>query len=128
MTEGEARPRVMVCDDDPDIVTLLSDLLEANGYDPQTAPDGLEGIIEGLEHPIDLVILDVMMPHADGLSVLNTLKAAHQDVPIIMLTAKTAPEDVAQGYEWGCDAYVTKPFDPDHLLSEVARLLAERPR
>jgi DNA-binding response OmpR family regulator len=125
MAQSARKPTVLIVDDDPDIVTLVSDLLEANGLQAMTARDGLEGILEGTEKtsPVDLVILDIMMPYAEGIGVLNALKAIEPDLPVIMLTAKTAPEDVAKGYEWGCDSYITKPFDPDFLLSEVRRLL-----
>jgi two-component system OmpR family response regulator len=120
--------RILVVDDDPDIVALVSDLLRANGYDVATAPDGLEGILSGSGGaPLDLVILDVMMPKADGIGVLNALKAIRPGMPIILLTAKTAPEDVAAGYDWGCDAYVTKPFEPEDLLVEVRRALDPAP-
>lgn len=109
-------------------MTLVRDLLEANGYEVVDAPDGLEGILSGsyLE-PLDLIILDIMMPLADGLGVLNALKAMRPSLPIILLTAKTSPEDIARGYEWGCDAYITKPFQSERLLAEVRRLLAPVP-
>jgi DNA-binding response OmpR family regulator len=117
--------RILVVDDDPDVVTLVTDLLKANGYDVIGAPDGLEGILSGSYlDPLDLIVLDIMMPLADGLGVLNALKAVRPGLPIILLTAKTAPEDVEKGYDWGCDSYITKPFDSDHLLAEVRRLLA----
>jgi DNA-binding response OmpR family regulator len=113
-----------VVDDDPDVVAVVSDLLRANGYEVLDAPDGLEGILSGsYADPLDLIVLDIMMPLADGIGVLNALKAVRPALPIILLTAKTAPEDVELGYAWGCDAYITKPFDSDHLLAEVRRLL-----
>jgi two-component system OmpR family response regulator len=119
------RPRVLVVDDDPDLVRIVCDLLAANGYDTLTAGDGLDGLLEGLDDdPLDLVILDIMMPKAEGISVLNTLKGVRPELPVIMLTAKTAPEDILKGYRWGCDSYITKPFDPDELLAEAARLTA----
>jgi DNA-binding response OmpR family regulator len=116
--------RVLVVDDDPDIVTLVTDLLAAKGYDVATAPDGLEGILSGIEiEPLDLVILDIMMPKADGLGVLNALKAIRPNLPVILLTAKTAEEDIREGFRWDCDVYMTKPFNPDVLLSDVERLI-----
>jgi DNA-binding response OmpR family regulator len=117
--------RVLVVDDDPDIVTLVKDLLTKEGFLAFDAPDGLEGILAGtIGDPYDLIILDVMMPLADGIGVLNAVKAVRPGVPIMMLTAKASSEDIADGFRWGCDAYVTKPFDPDYLVSEVRRLLA----
>jgi DNA-binding response OmpR family regulator len=123
MATASEPKRILVVDDDPDIVKLVGDLLRANGYEVVDAPDGLEGILAGSDLPLDLVILDIMMPLADGIGVLNALKAVRPGLPIIMLTAKTSEEDVKAGYDWGCDSYITKPFDPDHLLGEVKRLL-----
>lgn len=124
MPTAKRPPRILVVDDDPDVVTVVTDLLEANGYEVLDAPDGLEGILSGSYiNPLDLIILDIMMPLADGIGVLNALKAVRPGLPIIMLTAKTALEDIAKGYEWGCDSYITKPFESDYLLAEVRRLL-----
>ncbi|HVY62307.1 MAG TPA: response regulator [Planctomycetota bacterium] len=124
MSTDRERRRVLVVDDDPDIVTLVKDLLEAEGYEALDAPDGLEGILAGTYgEPFDLVILDVMMPLADGIGVLNALKTVRPGVPILMLSAKASREDVAEGYRWGCDGYVTKPFEPERLLAEVQRLI-----
>jgi DNA-binding response OmpR family regulator len=121
---NRSRKRVLVVDDEPDVVTLVTDILEANDYLVVPAPDGLEGILAGTYlQPLDLIVLDIMMPLADGIGVLNALKAIRPNLPIILLTAKTSAEDVAKGYEWGCDAYITKPFEADVLLQEVRRLL-----
>jgi DNA-binding response OmpR family regulator len=119
------KERILIVDDDPDVVTLVTDLLAAQGYETLAARDGLEAILDGTARAerFDLVILDIMMPYAEGIGVLNALKAVRPDVPVIMLTAKTAPEDVERGYAWGCDAYVTKPFEPAFLLGEVERVL-----
>ncbi|MFC1706586.1 response regulator transcription factor [Planctomycetota bacterium] len=121
--KGDSRPRILIIDDEPDLVMLLSDLLRARGFEPVASRDGLDGIIDGLDDPIDLVIIDIMMPYADGISVLNIFKAVRPEVPAIILTGKTTPDDIKRGYEWGCDAYVTKPFDHDHLVAEINRLL-----
>ena len=116
--------RILVVYDDPDIVELVSDLLRASGYEVAEAPDGIEGILSGSYlDPLDLIILDIMMPYADGIGVLNALKAVRPGLPILLLTAKTSPEDIEKGFEWGCDSYVTKPFDSGFLLDEVRRLV-----
>lgn len=118
------RKRVLVVDDDPDMVTLVRDALEAAGYETLDAPDGLEGILKGTNLDLDLVILDVMMPLADGLGVLNALKAIRPQLPVILLTAKTSKADIDQGFLWGCDEYVTKPFAIQDLLHVVRRTIA----
>src|SRR5687767_14566930 len=100
MPPNADRPkRILVVDDDPDIVTLVTDLLEAEGYEVVDAPDGLEGILAGSYLALDLIVLDVMMPLADGIGVLNALKAIRPNLPIILLTAKTSQEDIAQGFQ-----------------------------
>lgn len=119
------KKRILVVEDDPHCVKIVSDMLTAHGFEVLKAPDGLDGIIDALEKLPDLIILDIMMPNIDGLKVSGTLRGTPQGsrIPIIMLTAKDAAEDVREGYDWGADRYITKPFDPDHLLQEVKNLL-----
>jgi two-component system alkaline phosphatase synthesis response regulator PhoP len=115
--------RVLIVDDDPDVVTLLTDLLEAEGYEVLYARNGIDGLVEGIKRrPVDVVILDVMLPLTDGLTILRLLKATRPEMRIVMLTAKADAGDIAEGFRSGCDAYVTKPFEPRKLVAEVRRL------
>lgn len=118
--------RVLVVDDDRVIQQLLVVNLELEGYQVDTASDGEEAIAKILGHKAyDCVLLDIMMPKADGREVCRRVKAhpKGQDTPIIFLSARAQDLDVRQGYELGVAAYVTKPFDPLDLLDVVARVI-----
>lgn len=116
--------RVVVADDDPDIVDLLTLNLEASGYQVEQAYDGEQARDVVLRVLPDLVVLDVMMPKLNGLEVLAALKAHPQtrNIPIVMLTAKASDNDVWQGWEAGADYYITKPFDLEELLRFIGYL------
>ncbi len=116
--------RVLVADDDPDIVDLLTLNLEAHGYQVQAAFDGEEARDTAIATRPDLVVLDVMMPKMDGLEVLAALKANPdtRDIPVVMLTAKAGDNDVWQGWQAGADYYITKPFDLDELMRFIGYL------
>lgn len=116
--------QVLVVDDEPDIRQLLEMTLQISDYDVVTASDGLEA--EALARSIhpDVIILDVMMPGIDGLSVLRNLRSdpVTQEIPVVLLTAKTADPDVWAGWESGASYYMAKPFDMDCLLRFLASL------
>ena len=116
--------RVLVADDDPDILDLLTLNLECHGYQVYTAADGDEARTLALEIVPDLIVLDVMMPKLDGLEVLTILKAHAEtrDIPVVMLTAKASDSDVWQGWQAGADYYITKPFDLDELMRFIGYL------
>ena len=116
--------RVLVADDDPDILDLLTLNLECHGYQVHPAVDGLEARDMALRLIPDLIVLDVMMPKMDGLEVLSALKAHPQtrDIPVVMLTAKASDSDVWQGWQAGADYYITKPFDLDELMRFIGYL------
>jgi DNA-binding response OmpR family regulator len=123
MTARRETHRVLVVDDNPDVVTLLTDVLTAEGYEVVYARNGIDGLVEAImRRPVDVVILDIMLPLTDGLTILRILKASRPDLPIVMLSAKNGPDDVAEGFRSGCDAYVTKPFEPRDLVAAVRRL------
>jgi phosphoserine phosphatase RsbU/P len=118
-------PRILVVDDEADISTILAVILRRAGYEVSSAADGLEAI-EAIHRQVpDLVLLDVMMPRADGLETLRRIRehgpSAH--VPVIMLTAKAALTDKMKGFERGADDYVAKPFEPAEILARVQILL-----
>ena len=116
--------RVLVADDDPDILDLLTLNLECHGYQVHGAHDGEEAREMALRLIPDLIVLDVMMPKLDGLEVLAALKAHAQtrDIPVVMLTAKASDSDVWQGWQAGADYYITKPFDLDELMRFIGYL------
>lgn len=115
--------RVLVVDDEPDIVDIVTCLLEGEGYETLVARDGVE--VAEAEHP-DLVLLDVMMPEMNGYQVCRLLKAKPEfrDTPVVMLTAKAQQSDQFWGLDSGATAYLTKPFDNRELLQTVGRHLA----
>ena len=116
--------RVLVADDDPDILDLLTLNLECHGYQVYPACDGEEARSLALQLVPDLIVLDVMMPKLDGLEVLAALKAHSQtrEIPVVMLTAKASDSDVWQGWQAGADYYITKPFDLDELMRFIGYL------
>ncbi|MBM3877178.1 MAG: response regulator transcription factor [Verrucomicrobia bacterium] len=117
--------RVLVVDDEPDAVELIEFNLKAAGFDVTTACDGAAALRQARACTPDMVVLDVMLPQVDGLEVCKQLRrdAATADVPILMLTAKTAEIDRLLGLELGADDYVTKPFSPRELVLRVKGLL-----
>jgi len=112
---------ILVVDDNPDTVTLVKTLLEANGYGVQTAYNGLEVFSRLEEQKPDLIFLDIMMPQMDGMAVLKRLKgtAETSSIPVIMLTAKVQYEDMIESYELGADYYIFKPFTNTQLIKGI---------
>jgi DNA-binding response OmpR family regulator len=121
---AERRFRVLVVEDDAQILRVLRLELEHEGYDVETATDGLSGLEKALKEP-DLVILDLMLPKMDGMEVCSRVRAKSL-VPIIMLTAKDRIPDRVSGLDHGADDYLTKPFAIDELLARVRARLRER--
>ena len=115
---------MVVADDDPDIVDILTFNLTTAGYEVTTAADGVEALELVRASAPDLVVLDIMMPRMDGLEALAALKAdeATKEIPVVMLTAKTSDNDQWAGWEAGADYYITKPFDLDELLRFIGYL------
>ena len=116
--------KVLVCDDERHIVRLIQVNLEREGYKVVTAYDGKEGLEKVRTEKPDLMVLDVMMPYMDGFEVLKALRrdADTAELPVIMLTAKAQDRDVFEGYTYGADMYLTKPFNPRELISFVKRI------
>jgi CheY-like chemotaxis protein len=120
-----APKRILICDDDPAILRVLQVNLEVEGYDTLLAHHGEEALeIANREHP-DLVILDIMMPRLDGYQTCERLKAddATKDIPVVFLSAKAQQSDIDEGKEYGVEAYLTKPFDPDTLIEVIESLV-----
>jgi len=109
--------RILIVEDEPNMVAGLRDNFEYEGYEVLTASDGAEGLGRALNDAPDLVILDVMMPKMSGLDVCKQLKAKRPSMPVIMLTARGQEVDKVVGLELGADDYVTKPFSIREALS-----------
>ncbi len=116
------RDRILIVDDDEDIRKLLEEYLRRNGFDAQAVADG-PAMREALAaKPASLVVLDLMLPGEDGLSLCRQLRARSQ-VPVLVLTAKGDPVDRIIGLEMGADDYLAKPFDPRELLARIRSIL-----
>jgi DNA-binding response OmpR family regulator len=116
--------KVLIVDDEPNIVTSLQFLMRKGGFETSVARDGDEALAEVERFRPDLVLLDVMMPRRDGYEVCQQLRAnGWTDLKIIMLTAKGRETEVSKGLGVGADAYVTKPFSTSDLLARVEQLL-----
>jgi two-component system, OmpR family, response regulator CpxR len=113
---------ILLVDDDAELCEMMREFFEQNGHALDCVRNGIDGLERAVEHRYDLVILDVMLPGMNGFTLLTQLRR-RREVPVIMLTARTAPPDRIQGLEAGADDYLPKPFDPDELLARVRAVL-----
>src|SRR5882762_2352764 len=120
--------RILVIEDDPNILKLLPSDLELEGYTVITAKDGMEGLDRARTVKPDLIILDIMLPKMNGYDICRTLRKDGSETPIIMLTAKGQEADKVIGLDMGADDYVTKPFGGMELLARVKALLRRHKR
>lgn len=120
------KKRVLLIEDDPSSVRLVSYTLEQEGYEVLTATNGLEGLKKVREEAPDLLVLDVMLPGLDGFEVCRRLRADEQTagLPVLMLSAKAQEIDKTTGLKMGADDYLAKPADPSEIVARVANLLA----
>src|ERR1700733_15115633 len=119
--------RILLVEDEEALRLFLGDSLRNGGYDVEYACDGIEGLEKATRLPIDLIILDVMLPRKDGFEVCQAIRAAGHSTPILMLTARGQIEDTVNGLKIGADDYVTKPFDMGELMARVGALLRRAP-
>ena len=122
MNETNTRPRILVADDDANIVDLVRMYLQKAGYDVVTARDGDEAQRHLRTNTFDLAVLDIMMPGPDGLQIVRTLRR-RSEVPVIFLSARTSDIDKVAGLQFGADDYVTKPFNPAELVARIQSVL-----
>ena len=115
--------RILVVDDDPKIRTVVRRGLAYEGYRVVEAASGEEGLEKAREHLPDLVVLDVMMPGEDGLSLLKSVREKKSDTPIILLTARGLPAERIEGLKIGADDYLSKPFEPEELALRINAIL-----
>ncbi len=121
-------PLILAVDDTPENLEILRLRLEANGYEVVTAADGEEGLAKSRDLRPDLILLDIMMPKLDGISVVRMLKAdaALRSIPVVLVTAKSDARDVVEGLDAGGDDYLTKPVDHKALLARVRSMLRQK--
>ena len=121
---------LLIVEDEEHLAIGMKYNFEAEGYDVTTVGDGPAALakMEDREHPVDLVVLDLMLPGMSGYAVCEQIRAAGNDVPILMLSARTLSEDRTRGFDVGTDQYLHKPFDLEELLSRVKNLLARLER
>lgn len=116
--EQNKKPTVLVVDDDRDIVAAIAKLLEAEDMNVLKAYDGLEALDALAAHETDLILIDVMMPRLDGLSALMKIRQSN-NIPVIVLSAKSEDTDKILGLSMGADDYITKPYNPPLLIARV---------
>jgi DNA-binding response OmpR family regulator len=114
--------KLLLVDDEPDLLDQLVKMLSRQRYDVDTAADGEAALDKLFENPYDLVVLDIMLPKTDGLTVLKEMRAAGIRTPVIMLTAKGAVEDKVRGLDYGADDYLAKPFAMAELMARIRTL------
>jgi DNA-binding response OmpR family regulator len=117
--------RILIVEDEKDLVEILTVRLEASGYQVIPAYDGQEGLDKAKKEKPDLIILDLMLPKMDGFKVCRLLKfdEKYKKIPIIMFTARAQEQDKKLGEEVGADAYIVKPFEPAALLGKIKELI-----
>ncbi len=117
--------KILLVDDEPHIIMMLENRMKHAGFEVLTAGDGQEALIKAKKEKPDLIILDLMLPKLDGYKVCRMLKfdEKYKHIPIIMLSARAQEADKKMGDAVGADGFVTKPFEPQVLLSKVKELL-----
>jgi DNA-binding response OmpR family regulator len=115
--------RLLLCEDDPNLGSLLAQYLGAKGYAVELRPDGQQGWEAYRQGGFDLLLLDVMMPLKDGFTLAREIRVKDDRTPIIFLTAKSMKQDTIQGFQSGADDYLTKPFSMEELLLRVSAVL-----
>ena len=123
MSVKSSKAHILVVDDDPHITNLVRRIIAYEGYSVSIAASGDEALNRTLERAPDLIILDIMLPGLDGLEVVRRLRAAGDNVPILLLTARDSVADKVKGLEVGGDDYLVKPFAPEELVARVKAML-----
>ncbi|HKZ46138.1 MAG TPA: response regulator [Thermodesulfobacteriota bacterium] len=122
------KEKILIVDDDIDLLNLMDFNLTRKGYITSSLLDGLDAIKKIEDFKPDCVVLDLMLPNMDGWEICRYIREHEMDIKVIMLTAKAMPEDRLKGLEIGADDYITKPFDVRELMIRVDRLLFEKRR
>lgn len=122
------RIKVLLVEDESTLVMILKETLEGQGFDIETASDGEEGLKMFFEIRPDIVVADIMMPKMDGLEMVRRIRQMNSTVPVLFLTAKSAVNDVVEGFETGADDYLKKPFAIQELIIRIKALLGRAVR
>jgi DNA-binding response OmpR family regulator len=127
MSQDRPRSRVLVVDDEPDLVRILEFGLKAAGYAVDTASDGQEGLKKAREQKPDIILLDLMLPKLDGYKVCRLLKfdERYKHIPIMILSARTQEGDQTLAHEMGANRFLTKPYEFAEILEHIQALLKE---
>jgi len=127
MSQDRPRSRVLVVDDEPDLVRILEFGLKAAGYEVVTASDGQEGLKKAREVQPDIILLDLMLPKLDGYKVCRLLKfdERYKQIPIMILSARTQEGDQTLAHEMGANRFMTKPYEFAEILEHIQALLKE---
>lgn len=115
--------RILIVEDDRKVASFLEKGLREEGYSVDVSDDGDDGLLKAHVHDYDLLLLDVMLPGKTGFEIVRQLRSRESTVPVLMLTARDAQEDVVLGLDLGADDYLTKPFGFDELLARIRALL-----
>jgi two-component system, OmpR family, response regulator len=118
-----AKPKILLCEDDTNLGSVLKNYLELNDYDVTLERDGRLGLAAFQREKFEICLLDVMMPNMDGFTLAEEIRDINPDVPLFFLSAKTMKDDIIQGYKLGADDYITKPFDSEVLLHKIKAIL-----
>ena len=129
-SEKYSKSRILIIEDEPDILEVLQYNLEREGFQTLSARDGVTGVSEAQKRKPTLILLDLMLPRMDGLEVCRQLRSLSdtKEIPIIMVTAKGEETDVVLGLELGADDYITKPFSPKEVVARIRALLRRTSR
>ncbi|GAA0534160.1 response regulator transcription factor [Chitinophaga japonensis] len=114
--------KILLVEDEPNVVSLIKRGLAENGYEISVAPDGLSGLQMATTHDFDLIILDIMLPGVNGIEICRSIRRQNEQVPIMMLTALGTTENIVTGLDSGADDYLVKPFKLAELSARVRRL------
>jgi len=121
------KKRILLVEDEKDLVMAVKFRLEESNYEVSVAYDGQDGLDKARREKPDLILLDLMLPKMNGYKICGLLKSdiRYNKIPIVMFTARAQESDKALGEEVGADAYITKPFEPDILLGKIKELIKE---
>ena len=120
---SNTKPRILLCEDDPNLGLVLKNFLELNDYEVILERDGRLGLAAFQREKFDICLLDVMMPKMDGFMLAEEIRDNNAEIPLFFLSAKSMKEDQIKGYKLGADDYITKPFDSELLLFKIKAIL-----